>query len=81
MKQFQGALAFPEAEGNLLIKYSFALCQLRLECGHHFKDEELQLFPSLPKTCKLCKIINPRLTWCFRGEDLQKISRTCCFFG
>ena len=81
MKQFQGALAFPEAEGNLFIKYSFALCQLHLELGHHFKDEELPLFPSLPKmhmllhACKLCKIINPRLTWCFRGEDLQKISR------
>ena len=72
MKQFQGALAFPEAEGNLFIKYSFALCQLHLELGHHFKDEDLPLFPSLPKmhmllhACKLCKIINPRLVFEWR---------------
>ena len=82
MKQFQAFLAFPPEEAAAFTRYCFALCQIHLDLGKHFRDEELNLFPDLPKmhmllhVCQLAHVINPRLTWCFRGEDLQKVART-----
>ena len=82
MKQHQDFLAFPAEEAAIFAKYCFSLCQLHLQLGQHFGEEGLALFPSLPKmhmllhVCKLAHVLNPRLTWCFKGEDLQKIART-----
>ena len=63
-------------------KLGFAMMQIHLELQEHFLTEDVQLFPSLPKqhtllhVCLQSKCLNPKLTWCFKGEDLQKISRT-----
>ena len=63
-------------------KLGFAMMQIHLELQEHFLTEDVQLFPSLPKqhtllhVCLQSKCLNPKLTWCFKGEDLQNISRT-----
>ncbi|CAE6928573.1 unnamed protein product [Symbiodinium natans] len=82
MKECKSSLAFKESEAETFINYSFAMCQLHLELTKHFGEEDEKLFSSLPKmhmllhSCLLAGIINPRLAWCFRGGDLQKISRS-----
>ena len=78
MKEMQSELAFPEPQASQFKEFSFALCQLHLQLGSHFKEEGNALFASTPKmhmllhSCLTCAQVNPRLTWCFRGEDLQK---------
>ena len=82
MEECKALLYFPPEQATVFVKYAFALCQLHLDLGQHFRENDMALFPSLPKmhmllhTCKMCHVLNPRLTWCFRGEDLQKISRS-----
>ena len=83
MKQFQHELAFPEAEANTFKDYAFGMAQLHRELYLHFSQEEgQQLFADIPKAhmllhaCLQSKFINPRLTWCYKGEDAMKIART-----
>ncbi|CAE7688215.1 unnamed protein product [Symbiodinium sp. CCMP2592] len=82
MKECRAETAFPEPQATNFIEYAFAMCNLHMELGAHFEAEGLKLFSPLPKlhlllhTVLLCRHINPRLTWCYKGEDLQKVSRS-----
>ena len=79
MKECQWDVAFAGEAATKFIQFSFSMCQIHRELGVHFEGK---LFSELPKMhhllhCSLqCKVLSPRLTWCFRGEDLQKVSRS-----
>ena len=82
MKECRAETAFPEPQASNFITYSFTMCNIQLELGKHFEEEGLKLFTPLPKQhmllhcALLCRQLNPRHTWCFKGEDVQKISRS-----
>ena len=75
MRECQYDIAFAGDNATNFINLAFALCQLHRQLGVHYEG---QLVPDLPKMhhllhcCLQCKVLNPRLTWCFKGEDLQK---------
>ncbi|CAE7252460.1 unnamed protein product [Symbiodinium sp. CCMP2592] len=78
-------MAMPPDHAEKFKKLAFGLCQLHRQLREHFEGN---YFADLPKmhfflhACLLADVLHPRLTWCFKGEDLQKISRTlagsCC---
>ena len=82
IKECRADIAFPEPQASNFVNYAFAMCNIHLELNKHFEDEGLKLFSPLPKlhlllhTVLVCRCLNPRLTWCFKGEDVQKVSRS-----
>ena len=60
---------------------AFGLVQLQTQIAEHFIDSDVRLFDITSKThmmlhCALiAKHLNPRVVWCFTGEDMMKHSQ------
>jgi hypothetical protein len=76
---YKDSFALPDAEAMLFKQYAFDLAQLNNQISEHFmEEEEPYLFQVTSKThmvlhcALLAKYINPRVVWCFSGEDMMK---------
>ena len=79
----KGDLSLDAQSAERLTKAIFALFHLQLGVAQHFRETgNHQLFTVTPKAHFLChiallsKFISPRLSWCFKGEDMMKKVRT-----
>ena len=79
----KGDLSLDAQSAERLTKAIFALFHLQLGVAQHFRETgNHQLFTVTPKAHFLCHIallsksISPRLSWCFKGEDMMKKVRT-----
>lgn len=70
----QAAAAFKHA--------AFSMAQLQTQLAEHFLDSDVPLFDITPKThmvmhcALLAGSINPRVVWCFAGEDFMQRGQT-----
>jgi len=76
-------LSLDAQSSESLAKSVFARFHLQLGVAQHFREAgNNQLFTVTPKAHFLChiallsKFISPRLSWCFKGEDMMKKVRT-----
>ena len=73
-----GAFKFDEAAAREFRAAAFAMAQLHAELANHWRSEGYNLFDATTKTHCLLHIamlagcFNPRLGWCFGGEDMQQ---------
>ena len=79
LNTYKESFALPDAEAMLFKQHAFDLAQLNNQISEHFmKEEEVFLFQVTSKThmvlhsALLSKHINPRVVWCFSGEDMMK---------
>ena len=90
MDLYTDQIKFPAAAAQKFVEYGFAMFQLQKEINHHFNEDPdvtKQLFNSTAKchmvlhSCLLSDRINPKLVWCFMGEDfmrkIQKLGESC----
>ena len=79
MQENRHEIAFNASSAKKFKQLAFALTQLHMDLSLHFENE---LFPDIPKihhflhSCMQSGVLNPRLTWCYKGEDYQRITRT-----
>jgi len=84
------SVKFPAAAAMEFKECAFAMSMLQQSCAEHFSDNEdcPPLFATTSKNhmvqhiAILAEFINPRLLWCFTGEDMmrktQKLIGSCC---
>jgi hypothetical protein len=79
LTEHRDAFKLPDAVAEDFCKTAFAMAQLQTTIADHFIQEGSvqNLFDVTSKThfvlhsAELAKHVNPRLVWCFRGEDMQ----------
>ena len=83
LNTYKDSSALPDAEAMLFRQHAFDLAQLNNQISEHFmEEEEAHLFQVISKThmalhcALLSKHINPRVVWCFSGEDMMKHIQT-----
>lgn len=75
---FRDSYALPEHAANALTDCAFSMMQICTQCAEHFLDDGIPLFDLTSKShfvvhiAMLSRHVNPRLTWCFRGEDMMR---------
>ena len=68
---------FPGPAAKEFQDAAFAMSALQQVCANHFKADDIDLFTTTSKNHMLCHIammsqhINPRICWCFTGEDMM----------
>ena len=88
MSEQAGEFKFPPEAAKTFKETAFQMCQLQVMLMNHFKnDPNVPAFNFTQKnhhmlhSAKLAEHINPRLLWCFRGEDmmqrLQTLAKAC----
>ena len=69
------------SDAPLFKQFAFGMAQIHRELCLHFQDQTPCLFPEIPKIHMLlhvaqqCDQLNPRLTWCYKGEDFMGVHR------
>lgn len=90
MDRHKDVYVFPEASQREFVSLCFGIGQLNTKLGHIFHPRHLPLFSHAIKSHYLCHlgllaaVINPRLCWCYSGEDLMhqvKILVQSCYSG
>lgn len=85
MKDLEHELAFPEPQAQTFKDCAFCMAQLHRSLHVHFSAENgsgSNLFADIPKIHMVLHAalqsgcLNPRLTWCYKGEDAMKIAST-----
>jgi hypothetical protein len=75
--EHKNELSFPDAAAKEFQDTAFAMCALQQVCANHFAEDGHNLFATTSKNHMLLHIammsknINPRLCWCFTGEDMM----------
>ena len=90
MDLYTDQIKFPAASAQKFVEFGFAMFQLQKDINNHFNadpDCNKQLFSLTGKihmvlhSCLLSDRINPKLVWCFMGEDfmrkVQKLGESC----
>lgn len=87
INEHKATVSFPEEAAKEFQDAAFAMCALQQVCSKHFEEEGHTLFATTSKNhmlqhiAVLSKHINPRLCWCFTGEDMmhkcQTLLQTC----
>ena len=74
--------ALPRIEAEAFRRAAYGFAQVTTSLGRHFHENGDLLFHYTIKYHYLCHLgdmasfINPRLAWCYSGEDFMRISRT-----
>ena len=74
--------ALPSSEAEAFRRAAYGFAQVTTSLGQHFHENGDLLFHYTIKYHYLCHLgdmasyINPRLAWCYGGEDFMQISRT-----
>ena len=78
LDDYKDHYAFPAAAHTAFVDTAFSMMQLSSQLADHFVDEGIAMFDMTSKAhsvlhiAMLSKHINPRATWCFRGEDMMQ---------
>ena len=77
INEHKDEVTFPDASADDFRDSAFAMCALQQTIANHFAEDGNNLFSTTSKNHMLLHIammarhINPRLTWCFTGEDMM----------
>ena len=78
LAEHSDSLRLPAGPANRFQEHVFLMCQLQGQLAEYFLDEtNLKVFNRTSKlhgVCHcalLCEFLHPRMTWCFRGEDMM----------
>lgn len=87
ISEHKSSVSFPALAAQEFQDSAFAMCALQQVISNHFEDEGHTMFATTSKNHMLLHIammskdINPRLTWCFTGEDMmhkcQRLLQAC----
>ena len=75
-----GFMAVPQEQQEILVLKSLQMTQLHVQLCEHYQETDISLFNITAKThfCihvyLLSKYIHPSVTWCFKGENMMRIS-------
>ena len=91
MAEYKTSYAFPTEAANRFTEATSAMAQMQAQVSEHYlADPEVKLFDITSKihhlshSVMLSKFINPRVVWCFTGEDMMKYTQQLaknCFRG
>ena len=87
LNQHVGSNKLPEPDATVFEQTAFAMARLQSEVARHYSGEAVKLFSITSKTHFVChdamlaRHMNPKLVWCFGGEDYmhksQKLAQSC----
>ena len=86
LTQYKDAIAFPAAIAQQLKEAAFGMCRLQGQIANHFvevaSETGVKLFDITSKAhmllhcAMMSKYINPKVVWCFSGEDFMHKHQT-----